>query len=105
MTNNSKFLASNQKNQNNKSNIEHKTNSTVFYCPFCEHCNNKKNNVLEEHMRSLHEAKHIINRGLEIYILETQKINQNVDIFHDQFKAYEGSISVIIISPLFILNF
>ncbi len=88
--NNSKF---------NQSTTDQKSNNVLF-CPFCEHCNNSQNEMFNSHLRSLNEAKTIINKGLEIFIQETQKVTQTVDIFYDQFKAYEGEISVIVIDNI-----
>jgi len=80
---------------NSSSDLYHsKTNNTVFYCPHCEHCNQHKNEAFNSHIRAQAEAKTIINKGLEAFILATQKVSQNVDIFNDQFKAYEGGINV-----------
>ena len=79
----------------NSSINQENSRNTVMYCPHCEHCNsNSKNDYYSNHLKALTEAKFIINKGLELFILETQKVNQSVDIFVDQFKAYEGGIAV-----------
>jgi len=49
---------------------------------------------MDKYLHHVAESKLIINRGLEVFLSETHKINQSVDIFIDQFKAYEGSIGV-----------
>ena len=69
-----------------------------MYCPHCDHCNNIKDDTLKTLLNASIESKLMINKGLEIFLSETQKINHNVDIFSDLFKAFEGGINNLLLS-------
>ena len=56
-----------------------------FYCPFCEHCNNIKDENLEKYIYTIKESKTIINKGFE-YIINSDILSDS-DIFRDSKKS------------------
>ena len=75
------------KSRTNKNEIKNK-----FFCPYCEHCNNIKDQFLENHIQSLARANITINRGFE-YIMQNLKFfdKNAIDLFSFHEKTMEDS--------------
>ena len=51
-----------------------------FFCPFCEHCNNLKDDTLDKFISYTYESKSILNKGFE-YILNSGLLKTKSEIF------------------------
>lgn len=61
-------------------NKEHNiTNERKFYCPFCQHCNQLKDDYLDDHIYLIRESRSVITKGLE-HIIQSNIMN-DLDIF------------------------
>jgi len=88
------FPISGDKNDNlrNRQSVAYE-NVNKFFCPYCDHCNNMKDQNLEKHMQNLLQANVIINKGFD-YMVKNLKFYDKTVI--ELFSFTENNIEEII---------
>lgn len=73
-----------------KQSVNH-DNLAKFYCPYCEHCNNMKDQNLDMHMQSLSQANIVINKGFEYIVSNLKQFDKTaIDLFSFTDRTIDG---------------
>lgn len=87
-------------NLKNRKSFAHE-NMSKFFCPYCDHCNNFKDQNLEKHMQNLLQANVIINKGFD-YMVKNLKFYDKTVI--ELFSFTDNNIEDIIKEDKPVLN-
>lgn len=67
--------------------------STKFFCPYCDHCNDIKDKNLDNHIQNLNKANVIINKGFDYLVRNLKSYDKTV---FDLFSFTDNNIEDII---------